>query len=259
MHIKKMIQTIASKKAVILLALGVAAASFGTTWAYFGSTQVLANPLFVKDIGAAIVEEYNPNSSFLPGETVAKKVKFQNTGDMEILLRVKVPPTESWSDADGKELEKLDTTKVIKYWTEAWPDEDKKAILEIKKMNEEYEGQDKRNVKWTKGEAGSDGEQYYYYNRILSPKGQAGDQTEEILEKIQLETSTSNDRHDLDYSGKIYTLTFEIEAIPVDESFSSAQSMWNMKVTQAQDGSGNLIWEKGENGNGAGTSTSSEK
>ncbi len=91
-----------NKKAVGLLAAGIMALAFGATWAFYESTQSLANPLLTAHSGAAVVEEYNPDSSFLPGETVIKKVAFENTGEMDIFLRVEVEPEESWTWVENR-------------------------------------------------------------------------------------------------------------------------------------------------------------
>ena len=52
----------------------VAAAAFGISWAYYTSSQALANPLTTGDSNVAVVEEFDPTSSFLPGEVVTKKL-----------------------------------------------------------------------------------------------------------------------------------------------------------------------------------------
>ena len=87
----------------LILAAAAALLSFGITWAYYSDIIVLANPFATSHSGAAMVEEFNPDSSFLPGETVIKKVAFQNTGEMDIFLRVEVPP-EELLDADTPEI-----------------------------------------------------------------------------------------------------------------------------------------------------------
>jgi len=222
------------KKTVLLLMLTAAAAAFGITWAFYSSTQAMANPLTTGHSGAAIVEEFDPAASFLPGETVVKKVGFANTGEMRLLLRVKVPPTEGWYEGAGQPTESwyegvgqltesqgFDTGKVIKNWTRYWPD---------------YEGSEPGDPQWTVG-----GDGYYYYNKILNPRGEDGDHTEDILAGITLDPSVSNDRHDVNYSDKTYVLTFDAEAVPVDEGFAGAGNLWGMTVSY--DGT-KLIWTK---------------
>lgn len=207
-----------------LASLAVIAGSFGATWAYYSDGQSLENPFTTPHSGAAVVEEFDPDSSFLPGETVPKKVAFQNTGDMDLYLRVKIPPKEGWfTPAQGgnpvQENEKLLTDQVIKEWTKYWGAEDTK------------------NGVWTEGEEWITIGEYRYYKKIL-PKGET---TENILESIKLNPEVSNDRHAANYSDQIYKLTFDAEAVPVyDDGQSGVEEEWKVRVEQKPDGS--LKW-----------------
>ena len=210
----------------LILAAAAALLSFGITWAYYSDIIVLANPFATSHSGAAMVEEFNPDSSFLPGETVIKKVAFQNTGEMDIFLRVEVPPEEAWYAKGEKEPlgGAYTTDAVIKNWTAVWPKGGDAAFTDD----------------WSQVFTDADGTKYRYYRHILP----AGETTEDILDSIRLRTEVSNDRHDIDYSDKIYKLTFNAEAVPVEELNGelSVQSQWNMDVTKGNDGI--LTWEK---------------
>lgn len=216
----------------LILAAAAALMSFGITWAYYSDIIVLANPFATSHSGAAMVEEFNPDSSFLPGETVIKKVAFQNTGEMDIFLRVEVPPEEAWyAKGESEPLDEPYTTEaVIKNWTDnIWP-----------------EGGDAASTNdWSQVFTDADGTKYRYYRRIL----QAGETTADILDSITLSTEVSNDRHDIDYSDKIYKLTFNAEAVPVEELNGelSVQSQWNMDVTEGEGGI--LTWSERIGGN----------
>lgn len=215
-----------NKKAVVASLFGAALLGFGITWAFYSSNHMaLANPLGTSHSGAAMVEEFNPDSSFLPGETVAKQVAFRNTGEMDLFLRVEVPPEEAWylaSDAKHP----LDPAvyqpeAVIKNWRNVWP-----------KGDNESTGQ------WSQIFTDSSGKQYRYYRKILKPK----EQTDYILDSIKLSEEVSNDRHALNYSDKIYKLTFNAEAVPVegDDNHPGVQAEWRMSVVKAADGT--LTW-----------------
>lgn len=229
------------KKTAALAALGILVCSVGATWAFYNDSQVLENPLSTSHSGAAIVEDYNPDSSFLPGETVAKKVKFVNTGKMDLFLRVEVPPEEGWYQ-DGEKTTALETERVIKHWTEHWPDhqEDPKNPVPT---------EDRFTDDWTEViEDEVTNRKYRYYKKILA----AGEATAEILESIELDSAVSNDRHDADYSNKVYKLTFNAEAIPVEEHNKNlgVQSTWNMSVAVSGSDDKVLIWSKPkQNGN----------
>lgn len=215
------LKTVSKKKIACLLSLFIMVVAFAFTWAYYSDSMALANPLGTSHSGAAIVEEYNPSSSFLPGETVVKKVAFQNTGKMDIFLRVEVPPEEGWyrSDNNAKLNDSYDVSKVIKNWnTTVWPTED----------------EDETDL-WTQVYQ-ENGKKYRYYKKILS----AGAATDQILNSITLDPSVSNDRHDLDYSDRIYKLTFCAEAVPVAmQNDAYHVSLWNMTVTGSED---SLTW-----------------
>ena len=220
-------------KIAVFAAVATIFLSFGITWAYYSDTIVLANPFATSHSGAAMVEDFNPDSSFLPGETVIKKVAFQNTGEMDIFLRVEVPPEEAWYAKGGKEpLDAPYTTgAVTKNWTiGVWPGDD-----------DEDETDD-----WSQVFEDENGRKYRYYKHILP----AGETTEDILDSISLSTEVSNDRHDIDYSDKIYKLTFNAEAVPVEEQNGelSVQSQWRMTVTEDTDGG--LIWSEWSEGSG---------
>ena len=69
-----------------------------------------------------------------------------------------------------------------------------------------------------------------------------------------MDKSVSNDRHKTDYSDKIYKLTFDAQAVPVELQGDTAgdqqiavQAEWGMTVTQNADGT--LNWSKAS-GNG---------
>lgn len=208
--------------------LGAALLAFGITWAFYNSDNTaLANPLSTSHSGAAMVEEFNPDSSFLPGETVTKQVAFRNTGKMDLFLRVEVPPEEAWySPSDASQPLDPDvylTEAVIKNWRDVWPEHDADATDQ-----------------WTKVFTDGTGRKYRYYKRILKPDAQ----TDYILDSIKLSEEVSNDRHALNYSDKIYKLTFHAQAVPVDglDSQPGVQAEWGMSVEIAENGT--LTWDR---------------
>ncbi len=100
------------------------------------------------------------------------------------------------------------------------------------------------DTEWWSKSIEQNGKTYRYYKRILEP----GDRTADILESITLSPDVSNDRHDIDYSGKTYTLTFNAEAVPVEELNGqiSLSSLWRPTTNS----NGVTVTEDGEDGNG---------
>ncbi len=243
---KRMRTALKGKKMLVLGTAAAALIGFGITWAYYSSKQALANPLTTAHSGAAIVEEYNPDSSFLPGELVTKRVALQNTGKMDIFLRVEVMPEEGWYQEDGSEIPELKTLKVEKGWTDAWgePDIPENASQPILPETA-YGGTEGKE--WTKAYKDANGKYYRYYKRILA----AGEMTADILESIRLSPDVSNDRHAADYSDKHYRLTFHAEAVPVEDHGGQpgVQASWNMSVSLSNDGS--LTWTQGTSRSGS--------
>lgn len=163
--------------------------TIGTSMASYTNKVNITNPFNTSGPSSAVMlENFNPDSTFLPGETVEKQPYFKNTGAADLLLRVKV--TAVWKKSDDSVFEPgdpfSDTDKVTKLWTDSW----EKEWVQI-------------------GE-------YYYYNKILKKSGEAGDTTSIILKKLQLSAEVSNDKHDTDYSDRVYELSFDAEAVPAD-------------------------------------------
>lgn len=225
--------------------------SFGTTWAYYSDQVTLVNPLSTSHSGVIMAEEFNPKDSFLPGEAVTKKLWFENTGEMDLFLRVELPPKEEWVDASW-----LNTEYVIKGWTEAWT-----ANTEEPEDQEELHGERvpaQKQEQWGSTELWSEvftetdssGKEHFYrfYRKVLPAAGQ----TDPILESIKLSSKASNDRHEDDYSGKIYKLEFTAQAVPVenpgeigsDQTQSlGVQAEWGMEVSLNTE-SGILTWKQ---------------
>lgn len=165
----------------IVLAGGICAVGISSTWAVYHDTTTIPNKLSTGETAVAISENFDPRSTFLPGETVVKEPYFINTGTVDLALRVQVK--EKWK-VIGDERENLETEKVTKNWTESWKND------------------------WVEGDNGQ-----YYYKKIL--KGKA--KTDKILKSVTLSSEVSNDSHEPDYSGAEYYLSFQAEAVPASQ------------------------------------------
>lgn len=192
------------RKIAGLLAGLICLAGISGTIAVYGGSISITNPFSTSASSAVLVESYNPASTFLPGETVEKKPYFKNTGEQDLVLRVRT--VEEWTP------KQLDTEMVEKGWTESWKSD------------------------WVRiGD-------YFYYRKVLKKAGHGEDTTPVILNylKLKAEDNVTNDFHVLpDYSGGIYELRFEAQAIPA--TAASVTSLWWDLKDQAE--SDSLEWK----------------
>lgn len=198
-------------KLTAVLAGIVMLAGIGVSRANYFSAVKISNPLATKKSAVELVENFNPNSSFLPGETVDKKPFFRNTGEIDLILRVKVQ--ETWKNSQGEPFEANppDTSKVIKHWTNSW------------------------TTDWF--EVGD----YYYYKHILKKNGEEGSATEDILESLSLSSDVSNDHHEYDYSNLIYELKFVSDAVPAD---SLSLESWSGEIDKEKAADHSFDWKE---------------
>lgn len=199
-------------KLTALLAGCICLAGIGTSWAHYANVVNIRNPLSTQNSSVELVENFNPNSSFLPGETVKKEPHFENTGEIDLILRVKVE--ECWKDAEGTIQgwgpDFPNREMVEKGWTDSWKND------------------------WQ--EMGD----YFYYKKILTRAGTPGSTTANILEYLRMKPEASNDSHGIDYSNLIYELKFEADAVPADKLSLTA---WKSEMNIASGSGKGLEWE----------------
>lgn len=180
------------KRLGIALIGGICAVSVSTTWAVYTDTNTIKNQLSTKHTAVMLKEDFVQFSSFLPGETVTKKPYFENTGARDMLIRVPIELAETWQEPEEGSEEQLDKEKVIKNWSQYWVNG---------KSSEWFAGED-----------------YYYYNKILTKQGTENSKTNQIMDSLTLSTDVSNDGHEADYSNAEYEITIEAEAVPADKT-----------------------------------------
>lgn len=177
----------------------------GGTMAYYHQEKRLGNPFTTGSSQVALNEEFDPASSFLPGEKVVKEAYFKNTGKTDLYLRIKDPvSTAVWIPAKDKDERELDIKAVEITWSQSWKED------------------------WQ--QLGD----YYYYEKVLP----AGEHTELIIESLSLSPEVSNDRHGPDYSEKTFSLNLNAEAV----SSSSDGTEWG--VQPIKNGDGTIKWNK---------------
>ena len=160
------------KRLAVILAGSAMAVGFSSTWAYYSDTQSIVNPFHTTNSSIDMVEDFNPADTILPGETVDKKPYFVNTGDTELVLRLKMDTY--WEDKEtNQKAEDLKTEMV----TLNYPDGFDNDWVEIPE------------------DSG-----IYYYAYILEGKGEDKSKTSNFLDSLTLNPEVSNDTHAANYS-----------------------------------------------------------
>lgn len=199
------------KRLAVILAGSAMAVGFSSTWAYYSDTQSIVNPFHTTNSSIDMVEDFNPADTILPGETVDKKPYFVNTGDTELVLRLKMDTY--WMDkTTEQEAENLKTEMV----TLNYPDGFDNDWVEIPENSGTY-----------------------YYAYILEGKGEDKSKTSNFLDSLTLNPEVSNDDHAANYSTGRFIVDFNAEAVQADAA-SLAVSNWGL--TQSEVGAEQLEW-----------------
>ena len=200
------------KRLAVILAGSVMAVGFSSTWAYYSDTQSIVNPFHTTNSSIDMIEDFNPAETILPGETVDKKPYFVNTGDTELVLRLKMDTY--WVDkGTDRKAENLKTEMVTLNYPKGFADD----WVEIPK------------------DSGT-----YYYTHILKGKGEDKSKTSNFLDSLTLKPEVSNDAHAADYSTGRFIVDFNAEAVQADAA-SLAVSNW--ELTQLTSGAKRLEWK----------------
>ena len=197
------------KRLAVILAACVLTIGISSTWAYYSDTQSVVNPFYTTNSAIDMIEDFNPADTMLPGETVEKKPYFVNTGDTDLVLRLKM--TTYWLGANGNQRNDLRTDMV----TLKYPENFGNNWVEI------------------------DG--YYYYFQVLESKEHTQkSKTSLFVESLTLKPDVSNDNHAADYSDCQFVVDFDAEAVPADAD-SVANSGWGLN--QSTVGTDKLEWQ----------------
>jgi len=180
--------------------VGVAALVIITsTWAFFNSESRIENKLHTKEYGAETIEKFKPDQELEPGTAITKEVGVKNTGDYDLVVRVKLE--EEWTrgddsfiafasvDNDGtfnKEI--ISATKTDDEKVTAIQGDDNDGLVEDDQtvMYKNLLGVE--SGKWTQGADG-----WFYYAATLK----AGDTTELLLDTLKLAGNTDMGKYEV--------------------------------------------------------------
>lgn len=170
---------ISKRRLMGFVAAMVALAIVAASWAYFTASSTLDNPLSTKKYGSRMVEEFNPGTEVDPGAEVDKKVNVMNTGDADLVVRIKME--ETWKRG-GNTLISFDSAN-SKFNTAAFNTTTRVATaVQVNATDGLVVGDDSVVYKNLAGIAnwtlGADG--YYYYKTVLG----AGQSTNNLLESL---------------------------------------------------------------------------
>lgn len=209
------------KIAKIMLILSILLIVIGFTFAYYNNTKTIPNVMQTSTSEMVLNEIFNENDYWVAGETKQKEVSFENTGEIEQLVRftVEVVWLEQVTDVDGNTS-----------WVE-WTEQSTETIEAVTINYSDYLlGATDITAQWTE----IDG--YYYYNTTLSPNTE----TDIVMESVYFSSSLDNGGYgsSLDYSNKQCSITIKMEAIDVNTDVALDQ--WEVNYTIDDDGT--ITW-----------------
>jgi hypothetical protein len=151
----------------------------GVTYAYNQHNTELDNMLRASSVAGEIIENENPAGEsnefeLKPGKETSKRVRFKNTGEADVFVRVAF--SERWTDKDGNWLVNIHDYTTL-HWTSMW-----QKAWELK----------------------NDG--WYYYKEILPSKAM----TEEVLSSVGF---APDDELLPEYQTGNYRLLFTMEVL----------------------------------------------
>lgn len=183
------------KKAIIAIALIAVVGLVGGAIAYFTSSTLIENVFKTATYETKVSEEFVSPEGWLPGTTTEKKVYAENSGDVDVAVRVSY--TEKWTSANGAELPLKQNGENV-------------AIINFANSTD-----------WTYSSC--DG--YYYYNDTLTKGNKTSSFIDSVTfnEKTEMNiacstvgtTTTCKSTGD-GYDGATYELAINIETIQAD-------------------------------------------
>ena len=87
-----------NKKVKVAVAGMLVLAAVASTWAFFNSESRITNELYTKEYGADTIEKFKPQQELEPGTKVEKEVGVKNTGDYDLVVRIRM--MEEWTRSD---------------------------------------------------------------------------------------------------------------------------------------------------------------
>lgn len=172
----------------------------GSTFAYFGELNPIANNFYTTEPEVYLEEKFNPYDQWVPGEKKQKEVRFGNEGQMAAVLRVKFIPY----------LERGEN----------------KVTLSNQEITLNFD--DSMQTEWVRhGD-------WYYYCKVLEPKERTGI----TLNAVTISAALGNDEHGIqtDYSGAVFDVEIigELLQASLAEEIAGSQGWAIPSITNSQ-------------------------
>lgn len=173
------------KRNIVAVAGVLAVAAIGGTMAYFNQELSVENKFDTPNYDSTLIEDFQPSKgeNWEPGVEIEKEAKVENTGDVNLVVRVKLDEIWTRQDKEGntKEVKKLSTANP------KGKDEYEDLVTLVEQVNatDGLVADDKSVVAKTvdfKNWIYNDKDGYYYYKSVLTP----GASTNPFLQKVQL-------------------------------------------------------------------------
>lgn len=203
-----------NKKILGIAGVGALALT-GGTFAYFSQSASIDNPFDTAKYGSVVYEDFKPQDGkdWQPGAEVNKDLYVQNTGDREIVVRVKFEDIWSRTSLDG----------VSEIFQSLSP-KDSMTVYQKNLYDGETEG-DLSVVHKSFANMGADGEWtelqedgYYYYKAKLA----AGTSTDKFLDSVRLDAETDMGKFMTQY---YYTMAEKMPEIDPDDMDSAWETI----------------------------------
>ncbi len=217
---------VSKKKLTSIIAGSLAVAAVVGSFAYYSSTSSIDNPMHTEKYGNRTVEEFTPNQKVEPGAKVDKIVGVENTGNADLVVRIKMD--EKWernsnrliafssNDARFSSVVNVGSTYTAtqRNDTDGLLTGDESVVY--KKLS--------NSAKWRKGNDG-----YWYYNELLT----AGKSTDSLLEELIFASNMDMGRY-VD-SGTMYSTTEQSVINPLKATVETAQRAYDSNPTAANE------------------------
>ncbi len=157
--------------AIVALSALVVVGVIGGTYAYWNQTATIENPFDTGSYGTSLIEDFTPEENWQPGVEIDKEVYVENTGDQDVIVRVKLD--ESWTYDGETEAYKTNTAEGDVYDVYQESETDGLTAADKSVVTKYFE----EDTNWVDG-----GDGWYYYTVNLA----SGSYTDSWLTSVKL-------------------------------------------------------------------------